>query len=119
MRVAVVGLPFTSELQPMRVDIPMADGTSQHRQWRTSRVGLYLHESLGGEVADAPGARFEKLNYRDAGTLTDAPPPLFTGEKETAIESNARPGVDVMIRTSGPFPLNIGSLTLKGDIYGE
>lgn len=115
----VVGLPYTSTLQPMRMDVPMRDGTAQHRKWRVSSVGLYLHDSLGGEVADAPGARFEKLQYRQVSTPMGSAPDLFTGEKEIPIESQAREGVDVVIRQSAPFPLNVGSITLKGDIYGE
>lgn len=118
-RTAIVGLPFTSVLQPMRLELQMQDGSAQHRRWRTTRVGLYLHASLGGEIADGPEGRAEKLNFRRVATPMDAPPPLYTGEIETALESRARPGVDVVVRTSGPHPLNIGSLTVKGDIYGE
>lgn len=117
--VAIVGLPFVSELQPMRMDIPMRDGTSQHRTFKVSRVGLYLHESLGGEVAGNLDARAEKLQYRRAVTPMDSALPLFTGDKETAIESGAGDGVNVVIRQRSPLPLNIGSLTIKGDVYGE
>lgn len=108
----IVGLPFTSELQPMRLEIPLRDGTAQHRNWRVSRVGLYLHDSRGGEVADAPGERYEQLKY-PSGTA------LYSGESETPIESRTRAGVDVVVRTSSARPLNVGSITLKGDVYGE
>ena len=116
---AVVGLPYLSELQPMRMDLALADGTAQHRRWRTARVGLALHESLGGEVADSPESRFEELNHRETRNEMRAAPPLYSGERELAIESHARAGVDVIVRTTEPVPLNIGSLTLKGDVYGD
>lgn len=119
VRNAIVGLPYTSELQPMRLEIPMQDGTAQNRMWRTSRVGLFLHDSIGGEIADGPEARFEKLQFRRVSTPMDTAPALYSGQMETAIESKAREGADIVIRQNAPFPLNIGSITLKGDIYGE
>jgi hypothetical protein len=33
-----VGLPYTSELQPMRMDIPLRDGTSQGRKFKSQRA---------------------------------------------------------------------------------
>jgi len=116
---AVIGLPYVSELQPSRVEIPMQDGTSHHRVWRTSRVGVYLHDSLGGEVADSPEGKWAKFQFREASTPRDSPPELFTGEKEEIIESEAGANVDVVIRQSAPLPLNVGSITLKGDVFGE
>ncbi len=120
VNVAVIGLPFTSELQPMRLEIPLRDGTAQGRKWKTARVALTVHESLGGEVGDSPTAsKFEPFNYRRVATPMDSAPPLFTGDLETAISATAREGVDLMIRTSSPLPLNIGSIVVKGDVYGE
>jgi hypothetical protein len=118
-RKVVIGLPFTSELQPMRMEISLPDGTAQHRLWRMSRVGMYVHESLGGEIADGPNGRFEVLSYRRVATPMGAAPALYSGEMETAIESHAREGADVVIRQRAPLPLNVASITLKGDIYGE
>lgn len=111
--VAVVGLPYTSTLQPMRIEIPLRDGTAQARTWRTSRVGLYLHDSSGGQVADAADTRFETLDYNGGASA------LYTGEVETVIESNTRAGVDVVIKTIAPLPFNVGAIVLKGDVYGE
>jgi hypothetical protein len=116
---AIVGLPFTSELQPMRQEIPLRDGTAQNRNWRVSRVGLYLHESLGGEVCDTPEARPEKLLFRTVSTPLDSGPALFSGDKEVAIESRTDNAVNVVVRTSSPLPFNVGSMTLKLDVYGE
>jgi hypothetical protein len=119
VRTAIVGLPYLSELQPMRLEIPMQDGTAQNRMWRSTRVGLFLHHTIGGEIADGPEARFEKLQFRRISTPMDSAPALFSGQMETAIESRAREGADIIVRQTEPLPMNIGSITLKGDIYGE
>lgn len=117
--VAVVGLSYTSELQPMRMDIPLRDGTAQFRKFQVRRVGLYFHESLGGEVAADPDGRFEKINMRRASTPMDSAPPLQTGESETAVESTVGYGYDVIVRQTAPLPLNVGSITIFGDIHGD
>lgn len=120
-KTVIVGLPYVSELQPMRKELPLQDGTAQHRNWKLARVGLWVHDSLGGEIADAPdpASKAEKINYRRASTAMDGAPPLSTGEVETAIEPRTREGFDVIIRQRAPLPLNIGSITLKGDVHGE
>lgn len=118
-RVFVIGLPFTSELQPMRIDVPMQDGTAQARGWRLSRVGLALISSLGGTVAAGEGMRQERLNMRQTGQPMDAPPPLFTGEMEVPVESRTGGGLDVILRQSAPLPLNVAAIIPTIDVYGN
>lgn len=115
----VVGLAYSSLLQPTRREIPLRDGTSIGRKFRASRALLQLHDSLGGEVADSEDSTFDAIRYRTVADPLDAPPPLFTGEVEAAVESSARGGVDVTVRQTQPFPLNVGAIVWKGDVYGE
>lgn len=107
----VVGLPFTSELQPSRQEVQTQKGTAQGMLWRVSRVSAYVHESQGGQVAEHPGSRFENLPYPDA--------TLYSGPLETVVESTARRSADVVVKTAAPLPFNLGSLTLKLDLYGD
>lgn len=108
----VVGLPFTSELQPMRRELQTDKGTAQGNLWRMSRIGVVVHDSRGGAVAEAPASRFERLPF-PAGSA------LYTGDLETAVESTARRNIEATVKTSSPLPLNIGALILKLDIYGD
>ena len=107
----IVGLPFTSELQPSRVEVQTDKGSAQGKMWRVSRVGTYVHDTRGGQVADSPTSRYEALPYSAAG--------LYTGDVETVIESNARRAVDVSVKTSAPLPFNLGALMLFLDFYGD
>lgn len=118
-RVFVVGLPFTSSLQPMRIDVPMQDGTAQARRWRVARVGVALHSSLGGTVAAGPTMPQERLNMRTAGQAMDAPPPLFTGTLDSAVTSRTDDGLDVIVRQSAPLPLNVAAIIATLDVYGD
>lgn len=119
VRRAVVGLPYESKLQPMRPDIPMRDGTGQHRNWKTARAGVHLYETLACSLADGEDGVFDTINFREAGTPLGAAPPLFTGDKEIAIEGRTRDGMDLVVKTSDPLPLNVAGLTWKGDVSGD
>ncbi|SKB08731.1 hypothetical protein SAMN02745166_05012 [Prosthecobacter debontii] len=109
--VVVVGLPFTSTLQPCRFDVQSPKGSAQGLMWRVSRIGLYVHDSQGGQVAEHPASTFEALPYPASG--------LYSGDVETVVESSARPGTDALVKTSTLLPLTIGSLLLKLDLYGD
>lgn len=108
----VVGLPYTSELQPSRREIQTEKGTAQGMLWRPSRAVAYVHESRGGKVLSAPDGRPEAWPYPVASGL-------YSGPVETAIESNASRSVDVSLRTASLLPFNVGALVLKLDVYGD
>jgi hypothetical protein len=114
-----VGLPYTSELQPMRVDIPLRDGTSQGRKFKVARAVLMLHESLGGEVAESPEGRFQRINNRVTSDPMDTVSPLLNGQTEVLLQSGARDGIDVIVRQTAPLPFNIAGIVVKADLYGE
>lgn len=115
----VVGLSYTSKLQPSRIDVPLRDGTAQGRQFRVSRVGLTVQDSLGGEISDAPDGRFQEINYRQMSSPMDSAPGLYSGNVEMTIESRHRDGIDVIIQQRSPLPLNIAAIIAKFDISGE
>ncbi len=113
----VVGLPYESLLQPMKQEFQMQDGTAQGRDVKVPAVVLRLLSSMGGEVADDPTGRFCGINYRTPQMAMDTAIPLFTGEKHVTLESRHREAVNVIVRTTGPFPMNVEALTLQVDVF--
>ena len=114
-----IGIPFTSQLQMMRFDIPLRDGTSQGRKWKTNRVNLKMINSRGGTIADGTEstAKKEAIPFRaPAGLLSETP---LDSDQEIAIRSITRDGCDIVIETSDPYPLNVQSVVWKGEISGE
>ena len=59
---AIVGLPMTSTVQPMRLEVMLDDGTGQGRKWRPNRVVFCVHKSIGGEFSD-DGTSWQSIDY--------------------------------------------------------
>lgn len=114
---AIIGLAYTSTLQPWRQEWQLAKGTAQGSRVKVANVTVMLYESMAGEVLDDPNGRAARIDYRTAGALMNTAIPLFTGEKFVKPASNHRENVDVVVRTAEPLPLNVTGLVLKLDPY--
>lgn len=108
----IVGLPYTATLQPMRMDVPMRDGTSQARTLKVARIGARVIDSRSGQVADDLDGVFETLPFRHGSGL-------FTGMVETAITSRTMEDVNVCVKDSKPLPFTLAGLVLKMDVFGD
>jgi hypothetical protein len=111
----VMGLAFEAKIQPMRLELPMRDGTSQARRVKVARVGAEVIESfLGPKVADGDDGVFDSLPIE-----TPSPAGPWSGMAETAIEGRTDDAVNVVVKDSAPFPFMLGGLVLKLDVYGD
>ncbi len=113
----IVGLPFTSLLQPMRQEFQMQNGTAQGRGVKVASMVLRLYESMGGQVADSPDGLFDTIPFRTPDDAMDVAIPLYTGDKNLPLSAHTRGSVDVTVKTSAPFPLNVLAMTLRLDVY--
>lgn len=113
------GLPYLSEVQPMKMEAPLQNGTAQGRKFKLVSTVLRLINSLGGQVVDSLDADSlpEVIQYREVQDLMDNPPPLFSGDKDLPIEGRHRRSVDVTVRHSEPLPFNLCALVAVVDIY--
>jgi len=116
---AVAGLPFTSTLQPMPIEVMLQDGTAQGRRFKVSELAILLYLTQGGTYADGPGKPTYPLVIREAGDNIDDPPPAFSGLKRLQLQSDYRDSMDVVIETSSPMPLNVLSLIPTFNTYGN
>lgn len=115
---AVVGLRFTSRLQPMTMEVPLQDGTAQGRKFRVSEVTLLLYRTQAGTYSQGAGKEAYPLVVREATDDADAPPPQFSGLKRLQMMGEFRDAVDVVIETDSAMPLNILSLIPTLQVYG-
>lgn len=105
------GLAYTSSLLPVRFEAGAAEGTApgsggMGKKKRISKVTLRLHRSLGCKVG-RDAAHLDELPFRDYGGLMDAPPPLFTGDKDVTFRGNYDTAGDVLIVQDQPLPLTV------------
>lgn len=105
----VVGLPFTSTLRPMRLNLDLQDGTSQGRKARVHGIIARVYQSRGGEVMTNAGSWFELA----------AATGLTTGDVKRTLAGPFTDSGDVTLRQTAPFPLTVLAIIPKWDAYGN
>jgi hypothetical protein len=117
-RIVIVGLPFTTQIQPMPFDIQLRDGTAIGRKWRTPKFTAHFHLTGAASYADGPGAHFYDVPFRTAPQMQGEPPPLFSGLRELQVQAGYRDSVDLVISSEAPSSLNLLALIATTAVYG-
>ena len=111
-----VGLPYTSDVETLNVEIPLKDGSAQGRKMKVSQFVLGVYKSAGGWIGPTFDDLFEiRDNFvTDYGEAID----LYTGELKDSMGGGITDGARVCIRQIDPLPLSIryiaGSITPGG-----
>lgn len=117
-RDVIVGLPFTSLIQPSKREVGMKGGTAQGRFHRVDRLAVRVFESSGMEhtpTLDPPN--WSRLPFRDSADIMGEATPLTTGEKDVTMGGGHFQWTDFAIRQNLPLPLNIVAIIAKHNIY--
>ncbi len=106
----LVGLPYTSQLQTMRIEGGSALGTSQTKKKKLAAVAVRLYRSAGFEVG-ASEDELDTVPIRTAGDAMDAHVPLKTGD----IEVREFPGGwtrdgYIWVQQTQPLPLTVQAI---------
>lgn len=109
-----IGLPFTSTLVTMNFEGQMAGGSSQGVIKRIVNCIVRLYDSLGCKVGNETTQ--DVVSFRGASMSMDAPPPLFTGDKEVAFPSGYDKEAKVKIVQDQPLPLNVLAIVSQVNI---
>ena len=116
---AVVGIPFTSEMQTMPFDLGAQDGSTMGRLKRIPEVLVRLRNTLDAEVSDSPDGTFHAVVTRRLGTpgdSLDATPALFTGDVQLAMPQGHARQVTVCLRSTGAQPLSVLAVVPQLDL---
>lgn len=114
----IVGLPYTAEVQPMRVELNLEDGSSAGRKQRCNRAVFRLWNTLGLEWKDS-GTEWRKLSFRSTDDPMGESPPLFTGDHEESTGGGYGMSIDLSVRQTDPLPLGLLGIVLKLNSYGN
>lgn len=103
-----VGLPYTSDLETLNVEVPTASGTAQGKKVKISKLTLLLQNSSGGKI----GPDFNTL-HEIGGIFTrnyNTAQVLATGPVNENLGAGYEDGGRICIRQTKPLPISILAL---------
>ena len=110
--VVLCGLPYTSTLQTMKLEMVLRNGTTKGTKKRIATAALGFYKSLGGEYqGNTSSTKWEVIYSRRLSDHMDSSPPTFTGDKQVTIGGGHTRGATVSVRQLQPLPLTILSIT--------
>ena len=108
-----VGLPYNSDLVPMRAEVVGGRATSiLHHQKKVHHATVLLTDTVGLRIGD-DAANLHEIIFREPSDPTNAPVPLFTGNKREAIDGRYDPAGQIFIRQQDPLPATILGLVIE------
>ncbi|KKN77571.1 hypothetical protein LCGC14_0358460 [marine sediment metagenome] len=115
-----MGLPYNSELIPMKLDFP---GQSiRGKVKRTHRAVFSFHNSLGctyGSLKeDGTSDQLYDIPFRKTTDAMGVAVPLFTGEKQVTFPGQYGLNGDLIVRQSLPLPLTVRTIIQQMKLYG-
>ena len=101
-----VGLPYTSIVQPMRLEGGSKRGTSQTKRQRITKVAVRFHDTLGGKIGPDPN-HLEKLYFRTPSTPMNQASGAFSGDKSVVFPQGwTREGI-LTVMQDQPLPMTV------------
>ena len=104
---AVVGLKYGSVLQTMRIEGGAAEGTSQGKTKRISKVVLRLFETVGAKVGPTED-NLETIPFRSSSDPMDTPvSTLIAGDKEIEFRDDYNSDGFIVVKQDQALPLSV------------
>ena len=114
----LVGLPFESILQPMKLNIDLQDGTAQGRRARVPRLVARFYKSLGGQYSTDGKTWFDIFSRSTTDKMDDSPD-AFTGDKKVYTGGTYADSADVWLKQTLPMPLTVLAIMPKWEAIGD
>jgi len=109
------GLEYTCDLETLPPAIPLQSGSSQGETKQVNGVVIRVFESLGFKVGPHEDDLIEVPVTDDTGPYNQEVP-LFSGEKDVAIDDVHETEPTILIRQDQPLPLTILGITKQLEI---
>lgn len=106
-----VGLPYTSTIKTMDIELASEIGTAQARIKAISKVFVRFLNTLGAKLGD--GTTQDVIPFRTSAMNMDEPPSLFTGDKEVLFPSGYSYNKSVTIEQEQPLPMHVLGIYVK------
>lgn len=102
-----IGLPYTSDLETLNIEVALPDGTMQGRKVRVSKATIRLLNSKGGYIGPDENTLTKFKSVFDAYQESSA---LFTGDLKHTLGGGYADGGRMFIRQTDPLPLTVLAL---------
>lgn len=102
----VGGLGYTSTISPMRLEGGSPGGVAQTKTGRIAAAGLRFYKTLGAKFG-GDLSNLEILPFRSSADEMNAPPALFTGDKQVSWPTGWNTDRYVYVRQDQPLPLTL------------
>lgn len=112
----IVGLPYTYQVSPMRLDITTGKGTTHGTIRRIAELTISFYNTMNAQYGD--GTNTYNIDWRDT-EVYGSPPDLFTGDKTVTFDGGFDTEDTLIISGSDPLPCTIRALIPKIDITGR
>ena len=113
---AMIGLPYTSRIVPMPLNIQLQDGTNQFRPTRISNVKIKVYKSIGGKVKTGNG-EFREINTRRVSDEVNIPLPPYSGWFTIVCPGGWTEETDIEIIQDQPLPLTVINLSPVFEVH--
>lgn len=118
---AIVGLPYSAIVQPMRLEVMLDDGTGQGRRWRPNRLVACLFKSMLGQFSP-DGQSWASFDYttpaeREVGDSASLS--VRTARIKEHISADWEDSIDLQIKSSDPCPFNLLAYILIHEVEGR
>jgi hypothetical protein len=107
-----VGLPYTSTVQPMRIDQGGSEGSTHARTKRISELTVRFYQTIGATWGPSETVQ------DDVPFGTGGPPVLFTGDMNYPFSGDYNLDASVVIMEEKPLPCTILGIFPKLAVYG-
>lgn len=106
---AHIGLPFTSVLQPMRIEAGAGDGTAQGKTKRINKMNIRFDNTVGGKAGPRDDL-LDEIQFRTIADAMDQPIPAFTGDKLMEWPDGYSTDGFIIVKQEQPLPMTIVAL---------
>lgn len=118
VRTLVVGYPYKSKFRTLNLEPQVGGELGGTLHWMKSinYVHLRVNKSYGGELCTTDLNNLEKIPYDADDMIVDDSLKLFTGEIVIAPLQEASSQNSVYIETDAPYPFELLSISIKGEV---
>jgi len=113
---AIVGLPYTYKLKPMRLDIGTQDGTSKGSLKKITELVISFYQTLNARYGD--GDNVYEIDWRSEEDY-DSPPLLYSGDKVVVFDGGFTVDDPIIIQGSDPFPCTVRAIVARTEKTGR